>query len=134
MPTLANITIADGAATPVNHVFEAHANDNGLTEWRERVGPVAAQPRLTFLFQEKRQAGYTKTSQNLMVPVTATVTDPVTGAPVLKVLNTNMCKFETMFGFEMTKQQKVDMVKLSANAALNAILYGSVTDGATITG
>lgn len=134
MPTLSNLTIADGASTPVNHTFEAHANDGGLTEWRERSGPVAAQPRLTYLFQEKRQAGYTKTSQNLMVPNAVSVTDPVTGAPVMKVLNTNMVKIETMFGFEMTKQQKIDALVLSLNAAKHAILYGSVTDGATITG
>lgn len=42
MPAIAALTIADGAATPVNHTFSPVTTDGSLAKWADRSPSVAA--------------------------------------------------------------------------------------------
>lgn len=78
MSQISNITVFDGASTPVSHTLVAISvtRDKGkiVAEWREMLSgvPVNAQIRMT-LTLEKLRSGVFRTEQRVVVPVMETV-------------------------------------------------------------
>lgn len=79
MSQIADITVYDGAATPVSHVLKAISvtRDPALgisAEWREMLVslPTEAQVRLT-ITQKKLKSGVIKVEQRMVVPVMESV-------------------------------------------------------------
>lgn len=75
MSAIANITVFDGAGTPVSHIFvptSVSKPKNGVVEalWRETglAVPTIAQPRLK-LIQERTKAGVWVTKRTSEIPV-----------------------------------------------------------------
>lgn len=74
MAQMANITVYDGAATPVAHTFVpvsvTREKAKTVAEWRENslTVPVYASPRLT-LTMENLKSGVTKVEQRVVIPV-----------------------------------------------------------------
>ncbi len=97
MSNIANITVFDGAATPVSHTLVAQSvtREKGkvTAEWREGLSgvPVYAQVRLT-LTCEKLKSGVYRTEQRVVVPVMETVSGQnaagYTAAPKVAYENT----------------------------------------------
>jgi len=97
MATIANITVYDGAATPVAHTLVAVSvtRDKGVitAEWREALAgvPVEAQIRLS-MKMEKLKSGVYKSELRVEVPVMETVTNQnaagYTAAPKVAYVNT----------------------------------------------
>jgi len=78
MSAIANITVFDGASTPVSHTFTAISvtRDKGrvTAEWRENLAsvPTYACPRIT-MSVEKLKSGVNKVEQRVVVPVMESV-------------------------------------------------------------
>lgn len=67
MAALANLTLADGQATPVTHTFGPQGIENGIATWLDRSGGIAVgYPRVTFRLDE---AGPSKANNKLTVRV-----------------------------------------------------------------
>ncbi len=78
MSNIADITVFDGAATPVSHTLKAVSvtREKGIVkaEWREAIAgvPVYAQVRASMII-EKMKSGVYRTEQRVVVPVMETV-------------------------------------------------------------
>lgn len=71
MPALAPISIADGAATPVTHIFSPVTTDGQLALLQEKVGVPKGFPSLTLsLRQPVNGNGLYRAKIQLAVPVT----------------------------------------------------------------
>lgn len=97
MSAIANITVYDGAATPVAHTLVPESvsrdKDSVLAEWREQLAsvPKYAQVRLTTRLTRLKSGVY-KTETRVVVPVMETVTNQnaagYTAAPKVAYENT----------------------------------------------
>lgn len=97
MSAISNITVFDGAATPVSHTLVAisvsREKDKVVAEWREQLAsvPAYAQIRATGTLT-KMKSGVYKTEFRVVVPVMETVTNQnaagYTAAPKVAYENT----------------------------------------------
>lgn len=83
MGAIANMTIADGAATPVNHTFTAKGVLNGVAEWKDQVGGVElGMPVVTYSLRKSTKTNpMTKVTIKFRLP--ALETDPSFLVPTL---------------------------------------------------
>lgn len=97
MSQISDITVYDGAATPVAHVLKAisvtHVGSKVIAEWREELPslPVYAQVKVT-ASSEKLKSGVYRVSSRAEVPVMETVSGQnaagYTAAPAVAYINT----------------------------------------------
>lgn len=112
MANIANIVIADGAATPVNHTFHPiQASPDAL--FREGISSLAmvGQGRIGLRSVSPASASLQRVSMTLELPALETVTaqnaDGYTAAP--KVAYTNTVKVEFLLPARGTTQQRKDL-------------------------
>lgn len=100
MSQIANITVYDGAATPVSHslVAESVTRENGvvIATWREQLASVPKDAQVLATAKlSKLKSGVYKTEVRVEVPVMETVTNQnaagYTAAPKVAYVNTLVC-------------------------------------------
>lgn len=95
MAVIANMTIADGAATPVNHTFTAKGVKNGVAKWKDQVSGVElGMPSVTFSLRESTKDNpMTKVTIKFRLP--ALETDPSFLVPTLAYEDSATLEFLT---------------------------------------
>lgn len=132
MPQNTNLTINDGAATPVAHAFVPVKIDNqGVAHWAERTGlTIIGWPKFTLGIREPAVGGGKggksyKTTLMLKQPKVITTTD-VSGKTVTSIDYENSGKIELMVSPSSTAQERKDLRVMLANALLNATVASSL--------
>lgn len=130
MPALAPVTIKDGAATPVDHIFTPSKIDaNGIAALQERVSGIpVGYPTLTASVRNPTpQSNNYKVTLKLTEPKVVTTTDS-TGKAVTSVDYTNLCTVEMVISNRSTKQERKDLRMLVSNMLTNAAIISVVDD------
>lgn len=142
MAQIANITVYDGAATPVQHVLApvSVSREKGkvIAHWREQLAgvPLAAQVNLTASMEKLPRSGVWKTEMRLEVPVQETVSGQnaagYTAAPKVAYVNTMITtgffhERSDVAGRRLTRQMLLNIVT-STGASSAAITSGASPD------
>lgn len=95
MSAIGNMTIADGAATPVNHTFTAKGVLNGVAKWKDQVAGVElGMPTITASIRESTKTNpMTKVTIKFRLP--ALETDPSFLVPTLAYEDSATIEFLT---------------------------------------
>jgi len=130
MPSIANITIKDGAATPVDHVFKPAAVVGALATWREQTsnGIPVGNNVLTYSVKAPASGTGAYTVQlKLTKPKVAQLTD-TSGKTVNTVIRTDLFDATFKVGSDSTTQERKDLRVMASNAAINALLAQAFDD------
>ncbi len=130
MAQIANLVIADGAATPVNHTFTAKGVRNGIAKWLDQVGGIAAgMPIVTFSLREA-------TSTSPMTKITMKVRCPTLETSpsflVPTVAYENFVNIEFATHQRCTLAERKDLLAFCKNLLATTPMGDSVKDGETI--
>lgn len=116
MPALGNISINDGATTPVAHVFAPVTTDGYLATLKERVGVPVGYPALTASVRPPAKGSEVYKEQiRLSLPVTAVVNG------VTAVDYVNYGTIELSMNERSTEQNRKDLRVMLSNALQNAV-------------
>lgn len=128
MPAVADIVLADGATTPVNHTFNPTKKDGNLLTYQDKViGVAAGFPTLTLgnRLPTGKNGNY-KTSARIRVPVletAATSSSGFTPGPTVAYsLNANV---DVVIPERATLQERKDLHAYLKNLCAHAV-WGSV--------
>lgn len=123
MPTMASITVADGAASPANHVFTEETTNGRLASWNnEAAATLAGRERLTVeVVRPQSAAGAYRHSTIMQFPVLATVDG------TQKVVRFIKAELTLHAAQDSTEQEKKDAIVMFANLLDNASFRTSVT-------
>jgi len=126
MAVIANMTIADGAATPVNHTFTAKGVKNGVAKWKDQVGGVElGMPTITFSMRESTKDNpMTKVTIKFRLP--ALETDPSFLVPTLAYEDS--CTIEFLTHTRDTLQNRDDLRTYVYNLLGQANMVAAVQD------
>lgn len=130
MPQNTTISILDGAATPVTHVFNPQSIDaNGVALYKERVSGVPiGQPQLSLGVRAPAGNSTTyKVSGRLTMPKAVTTTDS-TGKTVTSVDYSVLATFEIVLPVKADKIDRTNARVLLSNALKNATVVSMVDD------
>lgn len=131
MSAIAALTLADGAATPVNHTFSpVNIDQAGVAKWADRSGGIA----LGFPVVTLSLRNPSKTSRNFRL--TAKVVTPVlevtspstsTGIQPAPTLAYNVtANIDIVLPERSTQQQRKDMAAFMKNFLANAVITNAV--------
>jgi hypothetical protein len=122
MPQIANIVLADGASTPVNHTFGVMTTDGALAKWNERsAGTPAGFYTLSHEVRAPTQSGGAdRIIVGLNVPVMATVDG------VLQVTRFSSAQVTLNLSHLSTVQERKDLLAYVTNFLSNATVKTSV--------
>lgn len=122
MPQLSAITIADGATTPVNHVFSPVSTNGAKAELADR-SPSSPAGYLTLVHEVNKpaakEAAY-RVKMGFNVPVMATVD----GVPTVVRFSTAQVTFNC--SQQGTEQERKDLLAYVKNALANATVADTV--------
>lgn len=123
-----NIVLADAQATPVNHTFVC-IEDGATARYINETGALTLSGQETLVVEVIRPKTDAAQSNNRVV-----IWDPVEGTVDGKtsVLYGNSSAVNFKFAPNATLQEKKDIVKMTANALLNADVVSAVTTGRPI--
>jgi len=126
MAIIANMTIYDGAATPVSHTFTAKGVVNGVAEWKDQVSGVElGMPVVTFSQRKSTRSNpMTKTTIKFRMP--ALETDPSFLVPTLAYEDS--CTIEFLTHTRDTTQNRDDLQTFVYNLLNNAAMIAAVKD------
>lgn len=130
MPQNTTITIKDGAATPLDHVFNPSKIDsNGVATFQERVNGVpVGMPTITWSVRAPTKGSPTyKVQGKLVMPKVVTVTGS-DGKSVTSVDYENLANVSFVLSERSTKQERKDARVLISNALVNASIIPTVDD------
>lgn len=130
MSAIANLTLADGQASPVNHTFTAKGVRNGIAKWKDQVGAVeAGMPVATFSLRESTSSSpMTKVTMKIRLPVLET--DPSFIVPTVAYENFVNIEFATHQ--RCTLAERKDLLAFAKNLLATTPMGDSVKDGETI--
>lgn len=135
MPTFADLTINDGAATPVAHTFKCKLNDKGLSTWEERTGGIPVGYLLV-----KVQTADNANVRTVTIDVVCPVLAAVSGAnaqgytPAAKVDYTNRSKHQFWLAQRGSSQERTNLWAYARNILDNASIKSVITAGDEFTG
>lgn len=121
MPTLATITIKDGAATPVDHALAPVQSTGTLSSFRERVGVVAQQLALVVDVRPPVNGGQMYRVRVFMSQPKAVTVDGVVSVPYVNRANT-----EFLINEVASQQEIKDLFALHGNALANPSVADAV--------
>ncbi len=128
MPQNSSLTIKDGAATPVDHVFLPSKIDaNNIAFFNERAanGIPVGQPTITWQVRAPSNGSVTyKLSGKLTVPKAITTTD-TSGKTVTSVDYINLANVELVVSTRSTQQERKDLRVMLSNLLVNTAIAGS---------
>lgn len=130
MAAIANMTLADGAASPVNHTFTAKGVRNGISKWRDQVSGVeAGMPVVTFSLRESNNSSpTTKITMKVRQPVLES--DPSFLVPTVAYENLVVIDFVTHQ--RCTLAERKDLLAFAKNLLATTPMGDAVKDGETI--
>jgi hypothetical protein len=130
MALIANMTLADGQASPVNHTFTAKGVRNAVAKWKDQVGGVVAgMPVITFSLRESTSAApMTKVTMKVRCPVLET--DPSFLVPT--VAYENFANIEFAVHQRCTLAERKDLLAYVKNLLATTPVGDSVKDGEAI--
>jgi len=111
MPQIADISINDGAATPLAHLFSAETTNGRLASWNnEAAATLAGRERITVeVVKPSSLSGAYRHSTTMLLPVLATVDG------VQKVVRFIKADVTIHASQESTEQEKLDACVLLSN-------------------
>jgi hypothetical protein len=127
MTAIAAITLADGAATPVNHTFSpVNIDQAGVAKWADRVGGIALGfPVITFSLRNPTKSSRVyKVTAKVVVPVLE-VTSPstATGIQPAPTLAYNLTgNLEMVLPERSTQAQRDDLRAYMKNFLASAVI------------
>lgn len=133
MSQRANITLTDGASTPVNHVYNPTESVNGVLNWVDRTATAIAAGQNKLSLSQKsstKQSPTYKMSWKLVAPTLA-VTSPSTGSgiqPAPSVAYSSLATMEFVFHERSTQQERKDILYQMRDLIDEAILTDQVLD------
>lgn len=130
MSNLATITVADAAATPVNHDFVVVSNDGGTTKWEER---SASHPsgywKLAITFRNPvSNSGSRVYRANMNLDIPILVTETVNGVAVPKVAYVMRFFGEVLLPESSTLQNRKDHNKILTGVLGSTQFQGILND------
>lgn len=135
MASFQNLTLNDGAATPVAHTFAVKSNDNQVTVYEDRVGGVPIGYTKNII-----RISETSDQRTVKIDLVVPVLEAVSGAnaagftPAAKVAYQNIGKLEFRLSTRSTTQQRKDLVAYIKNMAAHALTAAIVVDTESISG
>jgi hypothetical protein len=121
MPTLANLVLADGQASPANVTFAPNANSNNVWNYDDGGDPASAQRTLTLsLTLAKKKTDFTVATAVFRVPYV----DSTTGT----LLWYDQGKAEYRFGYGSLLAKRKDLFAFVKNLHANADFGSLVKD------
>jgi len=131
MGAIANITLTDDAATPVNHTFSPQPDIlSGVAAWVDRSGGIAlGYPKATFSMRSPTKASRAyKVVAKLVTPVLE-VTSPSTstGIQPAPTLSYNLiCNTEWILPERSTLQQRKDLLAMLKDYLSDAVITNAI--------
>lgn len=135
MTQFANITINDGQATPVAHVFSTKSNDQRMTVWEDRaLGVPIAYPKI--IMKTADTSVIRKIDIGLSVPTLEVVSGANANgfAPPSTVAYTHRADLSLKLPQRGTLQERKTLYAYLKNALALALFSGVVLDGEEISG
>jgi hypothetical protein len=130
MTTIANMTLADGQASPVNHTFTAKGVRNGLAKWLDQVGGISAgMPIVTFSLREPAKSSPT-TKVTMKVRLPTLETSPSFLVPT--VAYENFAVIDFVCHQRSTLAERKDLLAFVKNLLATTPMGDSVKDGEAI--
>lgn len=111
MPAIAALTINDGAATPVAHIFAPVTTDGAKGQFADRSSGIAA--AYARLNHEVRAAAQPGAANRIIIGFSVPVTAVVDG--VTKVVRTSSAQVAINCAQESTEQERKDLLAYVAN-------------------
>lgn len=132
MAIIANLVLADGQATPVNHTFTPVGTKNAIAIWKDKAtGIPAAYPTITYGLREpsKVYPAY-KVSTKVALPVLETAPTFLVPTKAYELLLT----IEAVLPDRCTDQNRKDLYAYGVNLLANAILSNGIKNTESVWG
>lgn len=135
MANFADISLNDGQATPVAHIFKVKKTVDTLSSWEDRSGGVAI-GYIRLSSQTKDNADVRRVTLKVAMPTLEAVSgaNPSGFTPAPKVAYTTLGTVEFVIPQRSSAAEKKNILAYVKNALLNATLASLVTDGEEIAG
>lgn len=136
MASFANIVIADGQTTPVNHTFAVKSNDNRVSKYEDRVGGVPiGYGKLTFTVTDVNKYNR-RVALSIEIPVLEAVSgsNPSGFTPAAAVAYYNKVDISFVTNNRSTVQNRKDILAYAKNALALAMVSSVVVDGEEVSG
>lgn len=131
---LANITLADGQGTPVNHVF-TYNSEVPIATYSDKVGGIQiGEPRISLTqSRPSKSRASQKTQLKIEVPVLETISGDAGGyTPAPKVAYTMLFEGHWVAPDRSTTAQRKDLYAFVKNCVGTALLKGMIEDNAPV--
>lgn len=124
MPAIANITVADGQVTPINHIYEpAGVSSDGTAKWVENVGgSLTGRPQFSINVTSPKGTAATAASKvrlKLTIPRVVSGTD-LNGMPYSTILSRPLVDVVFNLTGDMAQAQRDDIHGLLVSFLGNA--------------
>lgn len=135
MTLFADLTINDGKATPVAHIFKVKLNDNMVSLWEDRVGGVPVGYGIVKM-TTKDTATVRKVEIAIAIPTLEAVSgaNPAGFTPAPKVGYTHRANIEFILPQRGSVAERVDILAYAKNFLALAMSTAVITTGEEITG
>lgn len=135
MATIADISLNDGATTPVVHTFKVKSNDGGVSRFEDRSTGIPVGYSVLAITTED-----TTNVRKVNIDVRIPTLEAVSGAnasgftPAAKVAYTTRVKAEFFLPQRGTNAERKNILAYLANCLANTTVKSIVTDGEEFTG
>lgn len=129
MPLFQNITLADGKATPVSHVFTPVRKAGAVAEWAEPSADGSLVSRNTLFVEQKLPGrGRSTASNELQIVIPVVATETINGVPRTIVIDKVRAIVQIVAGPATPKSYRTDARVLLSNALKNADVVAAFDD------
>ena len=135
MASFADITLADGSATPVAHTFKVKTSSGRVATWEDRVSGIPVSYN-KLIVETKDNETVRRVKLSLAVPTLEAVsgTNQAGFTPAATVAYVHRVNVEFMLPQRGIAANRKDILAYVKNALSNATLAAIVTDGDEIAG
>lgn len=135
MPAFANLVIADGQATPVNHTFATKTNDQRVTVWEDRIGGIAiGYPKIKAKTSESDVIRRVKFDISIPVLEAVSGANPSGFTPAAKVAYTVPFNGEFLLPTRCTLADRDNILAYARNFLALTVMKNVVVNGEEFTG
>lgn len=133
MPIMQNIVLTDSAAA--THTFKPQMiTEKQVAVYRESAENLFARNELTIQQREVRERGVNRPSTKVSLPIVATVTDPVSGVPVSKIVRTLTASTDFSVPHASTDAEREMLISLLIASLQHADVHAVIVDGEMVIG
>lgn len=124
MPALDNLTVADAAATPVDHTFKPQSLRDGVARLVSSDGTPVGDKVITVSNRHSPE----KVKGKFVLAIPQVVTETINGVGRPVVVRTAYVELNVTFDRTSTEQERKDILKMTANAIADD--SGNIVTGA----